>query len=187
MAFAFFAIVMDYLFQSPRLGFRQWQENDLTPFAVLNADAAVMEFFPSTFNLEQTQEAIARYQQHFATHGFGWYAVDLLATGTFIGFIGFSKTEMDVSFSPCIEIGWRLAKPYWCKGLATEGAQACLHHGWHTLGFTEVYSFTASINQRSARVMEKLGMVHQGTFLHPKVEKGHTLEEHVLYRIIKPE
>lgn len=183
MAFAFFAIVMDYLFQSPRLGFRQWQQNDLNPFAALNADAAVMEFFPSTLSLEQTQEAIAQYQQHFATHDFGWYAVDLLATGTFVGFIGFSKTEMNVSFSPCIEIGWRLAKPYWGKGLATEGAQACLHHGWRRLDFTEVYSFTASINHRSARVMEKLGMVYQGTFLHPKVEKRHLLEEHVLYKV----
>ncbi|GAB5525626.1 MAG: GNAT family N-acetyltransferase [Roseivirga sp.] len=187
MAFAFFAIVMDYLFQSPRLGFRTWQENDLPPFTELNADEEVMEFFPSTLSLQQTKEAIGRYQRHFKTHGFGWYAVDLLATDTFIGFIGFSKTEMDVSFSPCIEIGWRLAKPYWGKGLATEGAQICLNYGWHTLGFTEVYSFTASINQRSARVMKKLGMVYQGTFLHPKVEKGHSLEEHRLYKVSKPE
>lgn len=187
MAFAFLAIVMDYLFQSPRLGFRSWRQEDVTPFAALNADREVMEFFPSTLSLLQTREAIDRYRLHFETHGFGWYAVDLLATRTFIGFIGFSKMEMDVSFSPCIEIGWRLAREYWGKGLATEGAKACLQYGWHTLGFNDVYSFTAAVNKKSARVMEKIGMVYQGTFLHPKVEKGHALEEHLLYRVAKAE
>ncbi|MCE7991550.1 MAG: GNAT family N-acetyltransferase [Roseivirga sp.] len=174
---------MDYLFQSPRLGFRHWQKNDLAPFAAINADSEVMEFFPSIQSLEQTREAIQRYQQHFEAHGYGWYAVDLLETGTFAGFIGFSKVTMDVSFGPCVEIGWRFAQTYWGKGLATEGAKACLRYGWETLGFTEVYSFTASINKRSARVMEKLGMSYQGNFLHPKLEKDHSLEEHVLYKI----
>lgn len=186
MAFAFFAIVMDYLFQSARLGFRLWQKSDLAPFAALNADKEVMEFFPAILSPEQTTEAIERYQQHFETYGYGWYAVDFLETGALAGFTGFSKVTMDVSFSPCVEIGWRFARAYWGKGLATEGAAACLSHGWDTLGFTEVYSFTASVNKRSARVMEKLGMVYQGTFLHPKIEKGHSLEEHLLYKINRP-
>ncbi len=177
---------MDFLFQSPRLGFRQWQSTDITPFAALNADADVMEFFPATLSHDETRKAVQRYQKHFETYGYGWYAADLLETGDFVGFIGFGKVDMEVSFNSSVEIGWRLSKTYWGKGLATEGAKACLEYGWTTLGFSEVYSLTATLNKRSARVMEKLGMSYQGNFLHPKLEKGHPLEEHVLYRIHSP-
>lgn len=177
---------MDFLFQSPRLGFRQWQSTDIAPFAAINADPDVMEFFPATLSAEQTREAVQRYQKHFEIHDFGWYAVDLLETGTFIGFIGFAEVDIEVGFNGSIEIGWRLAKPYWGKGLATEGAKACLEYGWTHLGFSEVYSLTATLNKRSARVMEKLGMSYQGNFLHPKLEKEHPLEEHVLYKATCP-
>lgn len=186
MAFAFFATAMDYLFQSSRLGFRQWHPSDLSPFAALNADADVMEFFPNTLTVEQTQVAIKRYQRHFVEQGYGWYATDLLKDGKFIGFIGLSKVSLDVNFSPCTEIGWRLAKAYWGHGLATEGAKACLDYAWNTLQLKEVYSLTPLLNKPSTRVMQKIGMTYQNSFLHPKIEKGHRLEDHVLYKVKNP-
>ena len=177
---------MHYHFKSERLGFREWQTSDLEPFAALNADEEVMEFFPKKLTQEQTELFIDISTAHFQAHGFGWYAVDLLETGRFIGFIGFQHVKFDAPFTPAIEIGWRLNKDYWNQGLATEGASACLQHGWEKLDFETVHSFTASVNKRSARVMQKIGMYCESNFMHPKVEKGHVLEEHVLYRIDRP-
>lgn len=177
---------MHYHFKSERLGFREWQASDLEPFAALNADEEVMEFFPKKLTQEQTELFIDISTAHFQAHGFGWYAVDLLETGRFIGFIGFQHVKFDAPFTPAIEVGWRLDKDYWNQGLATEGAKACLQHGWEKLDFETVHSFTASVNKRSARVMQKIGMHYESNFMHPKVEKGHLLEEHVLYRIDRP-
>ena len=94
--------------------------------------------------------------------------------------------DFKTDFSPGIEIGWRLGKQFWNQGLATEGATTCLHYGWNVLGLDKVYSFTAQINKRSARVMQKIGMKQIGQFNHPKLETGHVLEPHVLYAIEKP-
>ena len=177
---------MDYFFKSDRLGFRNWRAADLDSFWTVNADEAVMEFFPSTWTQEKTAHFIEINTAHIQENGFGWFATELLSTGELIGFIGLKKFDMNNWFSPGIEIGWRLGKQHWNQGLATEGALACLAYGWNALGFEKVYSFTAKLNKRSARVMQKIGMQHIGNFNHPKVAQGHILEPHVLYAIERP-
>lgn len=176
-----------YLFQSARLGFRTWQEKDLLPMAALNADPAVMEFFPSTQSLEDTRAFVKRVHTHFKEYGFGWYAVDLLDNQEFIGFIGMAWNKMEADFTPCAEIGWRLKKAAWGKGYATEGAKRCIAYGFTDLQFKEIYSFTATINKRSERVMQKIGMQKVGIFEHPKIAMGDVLRPHVLYRIASSE
>jgi len=171
-----------YLFQSSRLGFRMWTDSDLLPLAALNNDPAVMEFFPKLQTLAETQAFIERTQQHYAKHGYAWYAVDILENKEFIGFIGLVQTTFEASFTPCAEIGWRLKKSAWGKGYATEGATRCLAYGFKTLQLPAIYSFTATVNLRSERVMQKIGMTKVGEFDHPKLEKGNWLERHVLYR-----
>jgi ribosomal-protein-alanine N-acetyltransferase len=172
-----------FLFETERLGFREWLPKDAESFAALNADSVVMEYFPKPLTREETDAFIARISESFRTDGFGLYAVEEKKSGDFIGFIGFSRPRFEEFFTPCIEIGWRLAKEFWDKGYATEGAKGCLDHSFQVLGFQEVYSFTATTNLRSERIMQKIGMDHIGFFDHPNLAEGHVLRPHTLYKI----
>jgi ribosomal-protein-alanine N-acetyltransferase len=172
---------MAYLFTSRRLGFRRYQPSDFARLCELNADPAVMEFFPSTLDEAGTRELVERITQQYTPEGFGWYAVDRLDTDTFIGLIGFLRPRYEAPFSPPVEIGWRLHQDAWGQGFATEGAKACLAFGQDTLGMNKVFSYTPVPNRRSERVMQKLGMEKVGTFEHPLIDEGHWLRMHVLY------
>ena len=149
----------------------------------MNADPYVMKYFPYLMTKEQTMVMIERIKTHFEKNGFGLYAVDELATGQFIGFIGFSTATFESDFTPCTEIGWRLRKEAWNKGFATEGALACLEYGVPKFGLKDIYSFTAVLNKPSERVMQKIGMTKIGEFAHPRVSESSPLRPHVLYKI----
>ena len=169
--------------ETPRLRLRRWRAEDLEPFAALNADPEVMEHFPSTLSVEQTAEAMSWIAKHFERHGFGWWAVEVPGLTPFAGFIGLAVPAFETSFTPCVEIGWRLARPWWGQGLATEGAQAALAYGFERLGLAEIVAFTVPGNARSRRVMEKLGMRYSEDFDHPRIDAQHPLRRHVLYRL----
>ena len=171
--------------RTERLLLRQWRDSDRLPFRRLNADPRVMEFFPEPLAAEASDALLDRAQEHFRRHGFGPFAVELLDTNAFIGFIGLSIPAFDAHFMPAIEIGWRLAFEHWGKGLATEGARAALDFGFNSQGLDQVVSFTVPANLRSRRVMERLGMTHDPAddFDHPNLPAGHLLRRHVLYRI----
>jgi len=178
---------MPYLLTTPRLGLRCWQPADLDPFAAMNADPAVREFFPNLMTREETAENIGRQEAHFNQHGYGFYAIDELATSKFIGFTGLKCLDgpdtSDLWFTPCVEIGWRLRREAWGRGYAPEAAQACLIYALEALKLDKVYAYTAEHNAKSRRVMEKIGMTLSGHFDHPLVEAGHPLRRHVLYEI----
>lgn len=171
-----------------RLNLRPWNESDFKPFAQLNADARVMEYFPTTLSREESDQMINRMQAKIEERGWGWLAVSLKSNGDFIGFIGMGTLEQStfpVPFTPAVEVGWRLAQQYWGKGYATEGALACLEYGFNILKLPEIIAFTALSNQRSRNVMEKIGMHRdaQDDFDHPKLPSAHPLCRHVLYRL----
>ena len=170
--------------ETPRLLLRPWQESDREPLRRMNADPQVMEFFAAPLTPAETGAMIARMLAHFARHGFGFFAAELRATGEFIGFAGISHVPFEAHFTPCVEIGWRLAAAHWNQGFATEGARACLRYAFQDLALTEVVAFTVPANRRSRRVMEKLGMTHDPAddFDHPRLPEGHPLRPHVLYR-----
>lgn len=172
------------MIDTERLRLREWREEDFEPFARLNADPRVMEFFPETWTREETAAGMQRARAHFARHGFGFWAAELKETGAFAGFIGLAVPAFEAHFTPCVEIGWRLAVEYWGRGLATEGARASLRYGFEVLGLREIVSFTTVRNVRSRRVMEKLGMTHDPAddFDHPRIAEGHPQRRHVLYR-----
>jgi RimJ/RimL family protein N-acetyltransferase len=178
-------MTMDGTIETPRLILRRWRDADREPFARMNADPRVMEFFPNPLTAPECNAAIDRLEAHIDRHGFGLLAAELRSTGDFLGFIGLAHPDFQAHFTPCIEIGWRLAAEHWGQGLATEGAQALLHHAFTTLALPEVVSFTVPANLRSRRVMEKLGLTHNPAedFDHPKIPIGHPLRRHVLYRI----
>jgi RimJ/RimL family protein N-acetyltransferase len=172
---------------TPRLRLRRWRTEDLEPFAALNADLAVMEHFPSLLSREETAGSIERVEKHFENHGYGFWAVEVPSRAPFIGFIGLAVPGFEASFTPCVEIGWRLARPWWGQGFATEGARAALAYGFERLGLPEIVSFTVPGNVRSRRVMEKLGMKYSEDFEHPRIQPGHPLRGHVLYRLARGE
>ena len=131
----------------------------------------------------------SRIEAHQSEHGFCFFAAELAGRASFIGFIGLSRVPFAAPFTPAVEIGWRLAPPYWHKGLATEGAQSVLSYAFRKLNLDEVVSFTVPANIRSRRVMEKIGLKHDPAddFAHPRLPAGHPLRRHVLYRLNRPE
>lgn len=170
---------------TPRLILREWRNEDLPAFAALNADPRVMEFMPKIMTREESDAMVARIRDHFARRGFGLWAVEVPDCAPFIGFIGLSVPRFEAHFTPCVEVGWRLAFDYWGRGYATEGARAALHHGFEELKLEEIVSFTAVVNRRSSAVMERIGMSHEPAddFDHPVLPEGHPLRRHVLYRM----
>ena len=173
---------------TPRLLLRPWQESDREPFQRMNADPRVMEFFAAPLSPEESDRTIDRVQAHIAEHRFGFFAAELRATGEFIGFVGMARVPFEAHFTPCVEIGWRLAAAHWNRGLATEGARCCLRYAFQELALPEVVAFTAPANLRSRRVMEKLGMSRSPAddFQHPRLPEGHPLRPHVPYRVANP-
>jgi RimJ/RimL family protein N-acetyltransferase len=173
------------MLETRRLLLRRWRDSDREPFAALNSDPRVMQHFPAVLSRAESDRVVDRIEAHFEKHGFGLFAAELRQESVFIGFVGFSVPEFEAPFTPCVEIGWRIAAEYWNQGLATEGAQAVLAYGFDSLPMDEIVSFTVPANLASRRVMEKIGMrrVPEDDFDHPNLPGGHPLRRHVLYRI----
>lgn len=173
--------------ETDRLLLRGWRGGDLEPFAAMNADARVMEFYPATLGREQSDASVKRFQQGLDENGFGLYAAEVKSTRSFIGYVGFAKAEFPAAFTPAVEIGWRLAFDSWGMGYATEAAKACVAHGFSGLGFDELVSFTTKDNRKSIAVMERIGMSRNpdDDFENPDLPAGHPQRPHVLYRIRK--
>lgn len=146
-----------------------------------------MEFMPAPLLMDASDSLADRIEAHFREHGFGLCAVELRRNQFFIGYIGLAVPGFKAHFTPCVEIGWRLAAEQWGQGLATEGARALLRSAFTVIGLDALVSFTVPANVRSRRVMEKLGMTHDAAddFDHPRVAQGHPLRHHVLYRLCR--
>ena len=164
-----------------RLLLRQWREEDLEPFAELNADPRVMEFFPAPLTREQSDALALRHRDLLEAGEPGVLAAE--DEHGFIGFIGLAVPRFDADFTPCVEIGWRLAVRAWGQGYAIEGARAVAAYAFDQLGLDELVSFTAILNTRSEAVMRRLGMRRDRTFLHPRLDADDRLAPHVLYRV----
>lgn len=167
-----------------RLQLRQWKAADRTAFAEMSADPEVMKYFPKTLSRAESNAVADRCEALIEERGWGFWAVQLLETAEFIGFIGLHIPRDDLPFAPCVEIGWRLARRYWGKGYATEGAAAALKAGFGQLHLEEIVSFAVVRNYPSRAVMERLNMTNTfQTFEHPDVPEDSPLREHCLYRI----
>lgn len=171
-------------YHTDRLILREWLDQDIEPYVELNQDHEVLKYFPRLYTREESTEEIKEFNQLLKNYGYTIYACELKNTNKFIGFVGLYNRD-DLPFSPCVEIGWRLAKQYWGNGYATEAAKKCLEIGFLDCNLEEIVSFTPKINKPSERVMQKIGMLHNplDDFLHYRVSKDHPLASHVLYRL----
>ncbi|MDQ3110310.1 MAG: GNAT family N-acetyltransferase [Bacteroidota bacterium] len=172
-----------YIFTSERLGFRNWNGTDVVKMTEINADAEVMQFFPRILSPEETATFIERMKNQFAEKGFCYFAVDKLENEELIGCIGISEQTYESDFTPCIDIGWRLAKKEWNKGYATEGAKRCLRFAFEEMNLPVIKSVAPALNKRSEQVMKKIGMKKLKNFYHPLLEGNERLRECVLYEI----
>lgn len=168
-----------------RLILRRWRDEDLEPFAKLNADPEVMAHMPSLLDRAESDAFAERIGKQFDQHGFGLWAVEVPGVAPFVGFVGLAIPRFTAHFTPCVEVGWRLARAHWGKGYATEAARAALAFGFDQVGLDEIVAFTVPANTRSIAVMERLGMTRSPAddFDHPSLPEGSPLRRHVLYRL----
>ncbi len=169
--------------QTPRLLLRQWSPEDRLPFAFLNADAAVMRYFPKRLNAEESDAVAARAENGIRERGWGFWAVEVRGEEPFVGLVGISPVPDDMPFAPGVEICWRLAREHWGKGYATEAGRAALQVAFETLLLPEILAFAVATNIRSLAVMDRLGMERGDDFEHPNLPVGHPLRRHALYRL----
>lgn len=175
--------------RTDRLLLRRWRDEDRPLIAAVNADPLVMATLGPPMTRAESDAAIDRTEAFFEQHGYGLWAVELVAEpGSCLGFVGLSVPRFEAAFLPGVEVGWRIASERWGHGYAPEGARAALAFAWDVLGLDEVVSFTAVINTKSRRVMDKVGLVRDpdGDFEHPNVPAGDPLRPHVLYRVRRP-
>jgi RimJ/RimL family protein N-acetyltransferase len=172
---------------------RDWRDDDIDAWVRMNAHPRVMEFFPQRHPRERSEAnavaigfaTVQRLRRELSENGYGWWAVEIRGGASFAGVIVLQAVPFAAPFTPANEIGWRFAFEHWGRGYATEGARAALQFAFNELGWREVVALTAVSNLRSQRVMQRLGMTHDplDDFDHPKIEPGHPLHRHVLYRI----
>lgn len=170
--------------ETERLLLRQWRNEDLRQLIEMNSDPKVMEFISPILSEDQSKAMMERANKSWEENGYGRFAVEVLETGSVIGFIGLAVTRIDAHFTPAVEIGWRLSTQYWGKGYATEGAIAVTNFAFNYLELTELISFTSAVNLRSRRVMEKIGFQRNpiDDFDHPNLSPDNPLKPNVLYR-----
>jgi RimJ/RimL family protein N-acetyltransferase len=171
---------------SERLVLRQWRESDRAPFAAMNADPMVMEYFPATLDRSQSDALMDRCIKRLRRADYGLWALEVRSSSEFIGFVGLAMPSWDAAFTPCTEIGWRLAQPAWGHGYATEAARTALDRAFGPAGLDTVVSFATTGNVRSQGVMQRIGMTRDTSedFDHPLVLDG-PLRRHVLYRLTR--
>jgi len=169
-------------YKMQRIELRQWTNADLEPFAEMNRDPEVMRYFPGLLTRAESDASVERLRRGIDERGWGLWAVEV--DGMFAGLTGLNVPRFEAAFTPCVEIGWRFRREFWGRGLAYRAALQALDFGFTSIGLAEIVAFTAVQNERSRRLMERLGFVRDvdGDFDHPAIAEGHPVRRHVLYR-----
>lgn len=177
--------------ETERLILRDWNiDSDATALNAIDQDPKVLKHLPKPLKpatVDETAARITEMQKRIDDHGFGMFACELKDTGKCIGFVGLQPPRFSAHFTPCIEIGWRIASQHWGNGYATEAAKTLVHKGFTEYALDRIVAFTVPQNMASRRVMKKLGFtqVIDGDFQHPLLPEDHPLSWHVLYQLVK--
>jgi RimJ/RimL family protein N-acetyltransferase len=167
--------------QTDRLLMRRWRDADREPFALLNGDPETMRYFPATLDRAASDASVEVFESRFELQGYGLWALEVMATGQFIGFAGLNPLPDGLPASSGMEIGWRLARHAWHHGYATEAATAALDVAFNRVGLPEIWSLTSVLNEPSQAVMRRIGLTESVRFDHPRIPEGDPLRPHVLY------
>lgn len=174
------------MIRTERLVLRRWRDEDRPPWVALCADPEVMEHFQGTTPADVANGFIDKVERHWDEHGWGLWALEVPGVSPFIGHTGLWPATHALGYES-VEVGWRLARPYWGHGYVTEAAREALRFGFEDVGLETIVSFTVPANERSWRVMERIGLerVPDGDFDHPSVDAAAypRLVRHVLYRL----
>jgi RimJ/RimL family protein N-acetyltransferase len=173
--------------RTPKLILRPWRQQDVEPFAAMNADPLTMRFMPGVLTRGETEALVQRFEAHRDAHGFGVWAIEVPGVAPLVGYTGLQRVSFEAPFAPAVEVGWRLAPAFWGRGYATEAAREALRFGFEDLNLDQIVSFTVAANKPSWAVMERLGMTRdaRGDFDHPRLPSGHALRRHILYRMTR--
>jgi len=176
---------MTLALRTPRLLLRQWRDEDAEPFAAMSADPEVTALLLGPFNRAKSDEWVAWARDFWREHGYGQWVVEVPGEAVFAGVAGLNRIGWEAPFTPAVEAAWRLARRFWGRGIAFEAARSVIEDGFARLGLAEIVAITTPPNERSRRLMGRLGMVRDlaGDFDHPRVPDGHPLQRHVLYRL----
>jgi RimJ/RimL family protein N-acetyltransferase len=168
-----------------RLIMRGWRESDLAPWAAMNADPEVRQYVGPLLTFEQASAWVLNFQDGLDRYGFGFWALEVRASGEFIGFTGLDTVDEETSCAG-VELGWRLARPAWGHGYATEAGLAALQYGFDVMGLPEIVAVTMARNLRSQAVMRRIGMTSDPAedFDDPDVDDC-PLRRHVVYRKLR--
>jgi len=172
--------------RTARLLMRRWRDADRGPFAALNADSETMRYFPATVDRAASDAFVDVIEARFDLQGYGLWALEVIATGQFIGLTGLNPKPDDVPGTAAVEIGWRLARHAWHQGYATEAATAAIDVAFNRVGLAEICSFTSVINEPSQAVMRRIGLTEAFRFDHPRIPAGDPLRPHVMYHRVNP-
>jgi len=173
--------------ESKRLILRPWKEADRQPFADMSADKDVMEYLLPLKPHDAYHTWIDRQIENHERRGMCFWAVEAKQDGAFVGAVGLLPVTYEAHFTPAVEVGWRIARPFWGLGYAPEAAAAAIRFGFESLQLPEIVSNAGVANEKSMRVMAKLGMLRDldGDFDHPLVPEGNPLRRQVLYRLTR--
>jgi RimJ/RimL family protein N-acetyltransferase len=173
------------MIRTGRLVLRRWRASDREPFAAMNADPAVVEHLQGPMSRDRSDDFIDRIERHWDERGWGLWAVEVPGVAPLVGYVGLWPA--DFLAEGMVEVGWRLARLHWGRGYATEAAREALRFGFEEVGLPEIVSFTVPANERSRRVMERIGLRRDptGDFDHPRVDAAAYphLVRHVVYRL----
>jgi len=172
--------------ETPRLILRNWTDQDYDALLAICSDPKVMEYFPATLTAAETKGFLSRLQKSYTEKGYTYFAAEHRESGDVVGFIGLADQKYKSPFTPATDIGWRLLPKYWGKGLATEGAKACLKFAFETAALKEIIAVATVSNLPSIRVMEKIGLKEWGYFDHPALMDHKTLKNCVVYGTRNP-
>jgi ribosomal-protein-alanine N-acetyltransferase len=173
------------MIRTARLILRFWQDSDLPAFAEQNADPVVMRYLVGPLTRAQSDDYVAQAVRHWAETGYGKWAVEAPGVAPFIGAVGLSRVKFEASFTPAVEVAWRLHRHFWGCGFATEAARAAIEDGFSRVGLPEIVALTTLSNFPSQRVMERLGMTRTVEFEHPALAEDNPLRRHILYRLAR--
>jgi ribosomal-protein-alanine N-acetyltransferase len=170
-----------------RLILRSWRDSDRQPFAEMSEDADVMEHLRPLATQDACNAWIDFQINHQSSHGFCLWALESRASGLFMGAVGLLHVSFVAHFTPAVEVGWRLARPFWGQGFAAEAARAALQFGFEEIRLTEVVAHASVRNTRSRRLMAKLGMSHDCAedFDRPGAPESDSLRRQALYRLTR--